>query len=230
MNYLPPVNKLLSYGDCRDFKKWPNYLKLGFTREHVPELIKMATDNELNLSDSESVEVWAPTHAWRVLGQLKSKKAIEPLMTLFEIREDDDWADSELPIVFAMIGPAALPILSSYLSNPSFQVSPLVTAASCIAEIGLKHRDVRQQCITILTFQLENYERNNSELNSFLIWYLIDLKAVDSIEVIKQAFQRGCVDRSFIGDLSSVEYELGLTDKPPQVQLFAEETTDDFRE
>ena len=25
--YTEPVSKLLSYGDCRDFKEWPDYLQ-----------------------------------------------------------------------------------------------------------------------------------------------------------------------------------------------------------
>ena len=70
--YTEPVSKLLSYGDCRNFKEWPDYLELGFAREHVPDLIGMATDEELNWADSDSLEVWAPIHAWRALGQLHS--------------------------------------------------------------------------------------------------------------------------------------------------------------
>ncbi len=45
-NYSPPVNKLLTYGECRRSKNWPNYRKLGLTEEHIPELIRMATDSE----------------------------------------------------------------------------------------------------------------------------------------------------------------------------------------
>lgn len=39
---------------------WPDYLKLGLTGEHVPELIRMALDEELHWADSESDAVWAP--------------------------------------------------------------------------------------------------------------------------------------------------------------------------
>jgi hypothetical protein len=66
-SYSSPVSELLTVGDCRDFREWPNYLDLGLGSEHVPELIEVATDNELNWADSESLEVWAPVHAWRAL-------------------------------------------------------------------------------------------------------------------------------------------------------------------
>ena len=46
-SYTSPVDKLLTYGDCRELREWPNYLELGFGQEHVSDLIRMATDNEL---------------------------------------------------------------------------------------------------------------------------------------------------------------------------------------
>lgn len=63
MKYSHPVNKLLSYGDVRNHPKWPNYLKLGFSETHIPELIQMATDNELIAANPERHEFWAPVHA-----------------------------------------------------------------------------------------------------------------------------------------------------------------------
>src|SRR5438093_123369 len=76
-DYKDPVARLLTLGDARPVKTWPNYLELGLSREHVPELIRMATDDELNWADSESLEVWAPIHAWRALGQLRAEEAAE---------------------------------------------------------------------------------------------------------------------------------------------------------
>jgi len=41
-NYENPVSQLLTQGDCRsNSRKWPNYLELGFSSEHIPELIRM---------------------------------------------------------------------------------------------------------------------------------------------------------------------------------------------
>ena len=33
---------------------WPDYLALGLGPEHIPELIRMATDDDLNEADTES--------------------------------------------------------------------------------------------------------------------------------------------------------------------------------
>lgn len=114
-NYGPPLDQLLTFAAGKSTlpENWPNYLELGFGLEHVPDLIRMAGDEELNWADSESLEVWAPLHAWRILGQLRAEEAIEPLIALRKTLEDSDWAIDELPEVLGMIGPAALPPLTS---------------------------------------------------------------------------------------------------------------------
>ncbi len=224
MNYSAPVNKLLSFGDCRNFEKWPNYLELELTEKHVAELIQMAIDKDLHHTNMDELSAWAPIHAWRALAQLKARRAIKPLLNLFEELIDDDWADDELPTVFAMIGPAALPSLANYLSEVDHGESPLILAANCVAEIGLKNSGVQEKSISILTERLKKFEDNSPGINSFLIWFLTDLKAIGSMDTIREAYHRECVDLTIVGDLTFVEYKLGLTDKPPQVQLFAVES------
>ena len=117
--YQPPVAQLLNYGDCRKFKKWPNYVQeLCLEEKHIPELIKMATDEELNHGDSDSHEVWSPVHAWRALGQLKAAQALEPLMALLNNR-DDDWISTDFPALCTLIGIEAIPVLKTFLADSS---------------------------------------------------------------------------------------------------------------
>ena len=89
-NYSPLVSSLLTYGDGRELRQWPDYLELGFKPEHIPDLIEMATDEKLNKGDPKSLEVWAPVHAWRTLAQLKAEEAVEPLTTLLRMFDSDD--------------------------------------------------------------------------------------------------------------------------------------------
>ncbi len=142
--YTEPGSKLLTYGDCRNFKAWPDYLALGLTREHVPELISMATDEELNWADSDSAEVWAPIHARRTLGQLHAEDAIEPLMQLLHEDDDSDWIGEELPTVYQMIGPPALSTLASYLGEDSHGTFPRVTAAHSLERIGNAYPEAKE--------------------------------------------------------------------------------------
>src|SRR5436305_13614282 len=117
VSYPSPVDKLLTCGDPWEVranpKDWPQYLELGIGPEHIPDLIRMATDGELRWAEEDSDEVWAPIHAWRTLGALHAEEAIEPLLSLFKNIEeyDDEWALEELPDVYGMIGPAAIPAL-----------------------------------------------------------------------------------------------------------------------
>ena len=77
-HYQPPVDQLLSYGNPgTPTAEWPDYVgEFGLTAEHIPDLIRMATDRKLNLANVDSLEVWAPLHAWRALGQLRAEAAI----------------------------------------------------------------------------------------------------------------------------------------------------------
>jgi len=92
--YPDPVNKLLALGELKCGARWQDYRSLGLTSENVPDLIRMATDPELNRASSHSKEVWAPAHAWRALGQLHAMAAAEPLLGMRDeaARQQHDWA------------------------------------------------------------------------------------------------------------------------------------------
>src|SRR6266851_6658308 len=119
--YASPVDQLLTIGeaDLLAIKEWPDYLALGIGPEHIPDLLRMANDEELNNAESDSVEVWAPVHAVRVLGQLRDESTIEPLLKLLTVYEDEGWVHEEMPGIFELIGPAAIPGLSAYLADAS---------------------------------------------------------------------------------------------------------------
>jgi hypothetical protein len=212
-SYSPPVDKLLTLGDARDSTAhWPDYLALGLGPEHIPDLIRMATDEKLQWADSESLQVWAPIHARRALGQLHAEAAIEPLAGLLHLidDDDDDWVGEELPDVYGMIGPAAIPALAAYLADASHPLFARVASAHSFAEIGVNHPDARAECVAALTAQLERFAENDPTLNAFLVSYLMDLKAVESASVMERAFAAGQVELPVAGDWEDVQIELGL--------------------
>lgn len=209
-NYSSPVSELLTYGDCRDFSGWPDYLDLGLGPEHVDELIEMATDEELNWADSESLEVWAPVHAWRALGRLRATAAIEPLLHLFHELEDNDWAGEELPVVYGMIGRAAIPALARYLAGTRHGLYPRIAAAHSLEQIGTADPSARDECVAVLSRRLERFAKNDPTLNGFLVSYLVDLQAVEAAPLMKRVFASGNVDPSIRGDWEDIQVELGL--------------------
>jgi len=208
-----PLDKLLTLGDAHG--KWPDYRQYGLTPEHIPDLIRMATDEELHWADSDSPEVYAPVHAWRALSQLRAESAVEPLVGLFHRIDDDDdeWAQEELPEVFGMIGPAAIPAVAKYLADASHGLWARVAAASSLKEIGQRHPDARAECVAILTRQLEHFADQDETLNAHLVSTLLDLKAVESAPVMERAFAARRVELSVAGDWEEAQVELGLLEK-----------------
>ena len=149
-------------------------------------------------------------HAWRALGQLQAAAAIPPLLARLTAEEDNDWLREDLPHVFARMGPAAIPPLVAYLANPAQTLSTRITAASGLAQIGTRHPEVRQECVTALVRQLEAGEANDLTLNGFLVTDLVDLKAVEALPLIERGYSEEWVDDSIMGDFEDVEIALGL--------------------
>ncbi len=214
-SYPPSVDKLLTLGDAREVgtnvKEWSIYLDLGLGLEHIPDLIRMATDEELRWAYSDTLEVWAPIHAWRALGQLRAEAAIEPLLSLLDEAEgDDDWVMEELPEVYGMIGPAAIPAITEYIADDSHLDWARITAIGCLEKIGTMHPDSRDTCVAILTRRLKLCEEDDPTINAFVISSLIDMRALEAAPAIERAFAADCVDLSIAGDWDDVQVELGL--------------------
>jgi hypothetical protein len=203
--YKDPVSKLLNYGEAKG-RAWPNYLELGLTKEDIPELIRMATDEALY--DESEMEWWATVHAWRTLGQLQAEEAIEPLLKLFEY-EGDDYINEELPIVYGMIGPIAVPIVQTFFVQATDR-SNLSFVANIFEKIAKQHPEHRIDCIEALTTFLQGYRDNPPALNGALVADLIDLQAVEAASVIKEAYDADCVDIWFCGFWEDVALALGV--------------------
>lgn len=213
LEYTEPVSSLLSYGglDMRRMNKpWPNYLELGFTDKHISELLQMVTDSSLNQAKQDSLEVWAPLHAWRTLGQLQAVEAVESLIRLYERLPDDDWLSAELPKVFALIGPASIPAIAKFLADIGVEEFSRISVPACLEKMSQDHSEYHDECVRVLERQLSSYGINGETLNAFIISSLSNLKATGSIDLIRTAFSEDCVDIAVIGDIEDVEIDMGL--------------------
>jgi len=207
-NYADPVPRLLTYGESCEL--WPDYLELGFTKEHIPDLIRMLTDPDLNNPELEGPEFWAPLHAWRTLAQLKAEEALQPLMQLLDEWGWNDWLSEDLPIFCSMIGCAAVPVLEDFLSKEGADPYNRTSISECLQKIAEDHPSCRQDCIDVLIRQLEKYQTNAHFLNGFLAMALADLKALEALELIRAAYKADCVDISILGDLEDAEIIMGV--------------------
>lgn len=208
MEYSEQTKQLLGLGYAQLPLK--NYLNLGFSSEFVGELICMATDPELLNVDENVPAFWATVHAWYALGQLKATEAIAPLLALHEKYPFDKLFYEEFPKVFALMGESAIPELKNHLWDITQDEIARSTALPCLEEIGLTHR---QECLALFAEFLQQADESCKSLVGLVICSFIKLKATECIEIIRETFNRGCVDISIPGDLEDVEIALGLRDK-----------------
>lgn len=219
--YTESVSNLLRLG--RPESPWQDYAALGIRREDVPQLIRLVQDDTLRYlplpagmpEDAELPEWYAQIHAWRALAQLRAEEAIPAILGILPQidYEDDDWLSSDAHLVFGTIGIPAIEPLAKYLADEENPLYARSTTASALAEIGKAHPESRERCIRAIADVLEKYESNDEGLNGFLIGDLVDLKAVEQMDLIRRAFEAGAVDEFIQGDVEDVQIQLGLLEK-----------------
>jgi yecA family protein len=231
----PKIQTLLTLGEPDHKRNWPNYVKqYGFTPDDVPTLLTLYADEEINAMDSDRPEVWAPVHAWRTLGQLGSEASIVPIIQSFDTLYDDDYAQSELPGVIGMIGPVAIPALVDYWQQLDKNEFSYCLAVDALGEIAKRDPAHRLPVIDIYIDYMKHPYPSERVLNGLLIAQLMDLKAVEAIDGIRNMFALDCVDLSCAGDLEEVEIDLGFraqrsTPKPTFAEMHGfENPLEDF--
>lgn len=215
--YSEPVSKLLTYKALEAGKalELPDYHALGIGPEHIPDLIRMATDKQLQSEDASDEEFSAPTYAIHALGEFHAEEAIEPLLSYLENVLENEWFTEELPKVLSKIGAAAVPALATYITD-SHDIYALGCAGNALETIATDHSEVRTQCIEAIVRRLELYNENDDELNAFLIGNLAPLKATEALPLIEQVFKADKVDQMVI-NIEDVLVDIGLKERDPQV-------------
>jgi len=218
-NYEKPVSELLEFGEA-DWREWDDYSVFGFTKEHIPELIRLGKDRTLIIGAADAelgyAALWAPLHAWRALVQMQATEAIFPLLDVFDWGDetDSDLISEGLSDAFRKFGPAVIEPLAMFLHEPYHNMWAYVSAPEILGRIGVKHPESRDRVIEIITAALdEKYEHNDGDINGYWISDLLDLKAVESYPVIKKAFDAKKVNLRIVGDLEDVELEFGMREK-----------------
>lgn len=224
--------QLLTLGEYNPTDRhWPDYIeKFGFTKSDIPDLLSILSDPALHNVGINSKEVWAPLHAWRILGQLHAEDAVEPLIQLFDFLKDDDWAFSEVPDVLGMIGQPAINPLQDYFLSSDPVEDARIMAMDGLAKIA--EQTQKEQIFNIFKTYMNNPDSSLKSLNGLLIAHLMDLEASSLIEPISQLFKRDCVDITICGDLEEVEIALGLrlkrdTPKPDYYSMNGSDFGDD---
>lgn len=100
---------------------------------------------------------------------------------------------------------------------------------SCLEAIAVTHH---KECLEVYCELLQQADQEKRTLAGIVICVLIDLKATEAIDTIREAFNRNYVDISISGDLEDVEIALGLrakrdTPKPNYNDFSPEQLGDD---
>ncbi len=192
-------------------ERWPNYVEeVGLTPEHVPELIRMMADEALNEAGEDSLEVWAPVHAWRSLGQLRAEEAVEPLLTTLFKNRDADWEREEIPCVLGLIGESAITPLTTYLAKRRHKEWTRISATESIERIAKSNPELKARCLEVLAHQLKDYVRGPRSLNGFLVSSIVELEGTDYAELMGEAYGAGRVDETICGTWPNVQIDMGL--------------------
>ncbi len=208
MEYTEPVKKLLTIGECQNLLL--DLPGLGIGVEHATELIRLATDQSLITAEEDDPGFWAVIHAWYALGQLQVTEAIPRLLDLNQEYSFDALFEDEFPKVFTLMGLPAIAKLKEYLDDTTKSQFARSNAISCLTALGEFHRG---ECIDVLTNFLKKANNTVADLAGLTVCALLELKATETIDTIREAFNSNSVNISIPGDIEDVEIDLGLRHK-----------------
>jgi len=222
--YPYPYLKLLEFGevwDIADRNDWGKtkiaYEKFGFTEDDMPTLIKIFEDEDFDAENIDETEAWAPIHTLILFGVLKLDKAIEPILKVFQLLDDlDNYMWDWLPTVIGVYGEKFIEPMTKFLYDESKEEISRSVAGEALVQIGQNYLDEKGKCIKILADFLEQADEETSDLNSLIVENLVDLKAIEKIDVIKSAFDREIFDVENFGafsDFEDVEIAFGIKEK-----------------
>ena len=210
---------MLTLGETRIHEN-RNYLKLGFTNEHIPDLIRLVEDEELrDLPWDEDghvpPQVYAQVHAWRTLAQLNAPEAIPSLIGLLHFIEDDDddFVGEEIPRMLGQLGAPAIESCRAYLADINKNIFSRVAAGHALSKIGQQHPKTRDACVQALMSTLQDYQNDDETVNAFTLSYLAELKAVEAAPLAEEIFKADCAELEIAGDYEDYQIRVGLLEK-----------------
>ena len=207
--YPEAMADLLSLGEPApdaSYVEWANRLKAN-----ASDLVRMVMDDDLNQRQPGDPAVWAPIHALRILAILGPSEAAEPLLACMDW--DDEWLVEELPPVYGAIGPAAIPILHTYLQNASHDLWGRMRASHSLASIAQAHPSAYDEIVSMLTAFLDRPDADTGgdeeSLTADVICDLADLKATGAYEAICRVYAEDRVDTQIVS-LEDVERDFAM--------------------
>ena len=214
--FTPPVSLLIELGDARRDDQEERIAALGLTQEHVPDLVRLMLDRQLNDTDDgndDDTELWGPVNAMLALQQFDVSAHVSQLVRALDL--DTDWIREDLPEMLGKAGEPALEPLRAYLTDQSRWVYGRAAAGSAVVNVAEQHPELRQPAVRALSDALEQFATNDTELNGFFVTDLAEeLQAAEALPLIRRAFEADRVDESVMGDWLDVLEAVGEQPNP----------------
>jgi hypothetical protein len=211
-SYQDPVAKLINLQEKTrwDDKQWLDYAsQFGLSAADLPELSRLIADDELVDDDGELI--FCEIHVLRALVQISPEEGVKLYIAQLQKFPEDDWLHEEIRGIGRNAGAIAIEPFSKMLTDPNQDERLRVTFANGLEEIGKTYPESRDACVKALMGQLQNYHVQDGDyLNSVLVSNLIQLKAVEAVNLIEEVFTNRELDEWCTGSWAEAQVSLGL--------------------
>jgi hypothetical protein len=211
-SYQDPVAKLINLQEKTrwDDKQWLDYAsQFGLSVADLPELSRLIADDELVDDDGELI--FCEIHVLRALVQISPEEGVKLYIAQLQKFPEDDWLHEEVDGISRNAGAIAIKPFTKMLTDATQEEHVRVTFANGLEEIGKTYPESRDACVKALTAQLQNYRVQDGDyLNSVLVSNLIQLKAIEAVNLIEEVFANRELDEWATGSWAAAQVSLGL--------------------
>ena len=180
-----------------------NYVQdYGIGPQQREQLERMLGDPVFHQVSADSHESFAPIHAWRALGQIGDARSLPALFTLLLDPDVGDWDYDELPEIigrFIAALPRTLEEHKTRFADPDGDETQVWALQRILALIAERDPTSRAAVIERLRDVVADQQMGRDTTRASAIACLGNLRAVECLPLIEQAFANEMVDTSYIG-------------------------------
>lgn len=215
-DYPNPVSQLLDHGPLEtaadDVDNWFDYVgHYGLGEIDVPPLLDLMAER-VKANSKYPNERYAPIHACRALAQLGDEVANDYLVTIKD-RSKDKQLVKNTTAALGLLGQRALARQQVFFHDATIADIDRISVAEKIFHLCDRYSQLRDECAAFLSETLSHYSSYSRDLNGFLAYCLVELKATEAFPIIEQAFEAGQLNDELVGSLAAVQVALGLADE-----------------
>ena len=208
--YAKPLSNLLALGQSA-IDEIDYVQRYGIGPQHREPLEQMLKDPVFQQVGPTDPEVFATMHAWRALGQIGDQRSLPVLFSVLLDPDAGDWDYEELPEIIGRFAAAALPsTLKEHrvrLADPDGNETLLWALQRILALIAKRDPESRGAVIDCLRAVVTDPQMHLITTRASAIASLSELRAVECLPCIEQAYADGMVDIGYVG-LSSVREQM----------------------